>query len=116
MPKGRDILAFRVNSGLEWIVSKTTKKKPTGFEEKLAELEQIVRRLESDELPLEKALEDFEKGVALSRECRTILDQARKKIGILLKDAKGGLIEEDFDPGRDPGDDEPQKDEPDDED
>ncbi|HEX3101224.1 MAG TPA: exodeoxyribonuclease VII small subunit, partial [Pyrinomonadaceae bacterium] len=40
------------------------------FETSLAELEQIVTKLEDGDLPLEESLELFEKGIKLSRECR----------------------------------------------
>ena len=45
----------------------------------------MVKELEGGDLPLEKALEKFEKGVALSNACRKQLDEAEKKVEILLK-------------------------------
>lgn len=61
------------------------------FETSLAELEQIVGKLEGGDLPLEESLELFEKGIKLSRECRTRLTNAERRIEILMKDADGGL-------------------------
>ena len=61
------------------------------FETSLAELEQIVGKLESGDLPLEESLELFEKGIRLSRECRTRLTNAERRIEILMKDANGNL-------------------------
>ena len=61
------------------------------FEEGLAELETIVEQLENGELPLEKSLELFEKGVKLSDTCRKQLQEAESKVEILLK--KEGRIE-----------------------
>lgn len=61
------------------------------FEEGLAELETIVEQLEHGELPLEKSLELFEKGVKLSDTCRKQLQEAESKVEILLK--KEGRIE-----------------------
>ncbi len=55
------------------------------FEENLNELETVVKQLESGDLPLEKALEYFERGVTLSEACRKQLEEAEKKIEILLK-------------------------------
>lgn len=55
------------------------------FEEGLAELETIVEQLEHGELPLEKSLELFEKGVKLSDTCRKQLQEAESKVEILLK-------------------------------
>jgi exodeoxyribonuclease VII small subunit len=59
------------------------------FEVSLAELEKIVRRLEEGDLPLDESLELFEKGVRLSRECRERLNQAERRIEILLRDEDG---------------------------
>ena len=68
------------------------------FETSLAELEQIVGRLESGDLPLEESLELFEKGIKLSRECRTRLTNAERRIEILMKDANGEMAVEEFNP------------------
>ncbi|HYP27885.1 MAG TPA: exodeoxyribonuclease VII small subunit [Blastocatellia bacterium] len=62
------------------------------FESSLRELEQIVDELEAGDLPLEKSLELFEQGVRLSRECQKRLDDAERKVEILLK-GEGGSIE-----------------------
>lgn len=59
------------------------------FEASLQELEKIVRRLEDGDLPLEESLKLFEKGVRLSRECQERLNQAERRIEILLKDEDG---------------------------
>jgi exodeoxyribonuclease VII small subunit len=59
------------------------------FEASLEALEQIVRQLESGDLPLEKSLELFEQGVRLSRECQERLSQAERRIEILLRDNQG---------------------------
>jgi exodeoxyribonuclease VII small subunit len=63
--------------------------KPKSFESSLEELERIVRELEHGELPLERSLELFEQGVALSRECQERLNQAERRIEILMRDSKG---------------------------
>jgi exodeoxyribonuclease VII small subunit len=55
------------------------------FEASLAALEKIVRELERGELPLEKSLELFERGVRLSRECQERLQQAERRIEVLLQ-------------------------------
>jgi len=59
------------------------------FETSLAALEKIVRDLESGDLPLEKSLELFEAGVKLSRECQERLNQAERRIEILMRDTEG---------------------------
>ncbi|HLQ39338.1 MAG TPA: exodeoxyribonuclease VII small subunit [Tetragenococcus sp.] len=50
------------------------------FEESLDELEKIVSRLEQGDIPLEKALEAFQKGMALSKQCKDTLTQAEKTL------------------------------------
>lgn len=61
------------------------------FESSLGELERIVRKLEDGEMSLEESLKLFEDGVKLSRECQERLDQAERRIEVLLKDADGNL-------------------------
>ncbi|HEY8459396.1 MAG TPA: exodeoxyribonuclease VII small subunit [Blastocatellia bacterium] len=56
------------------------------FESSLASLERIVANLESGDLPLERALELFEEGVALARRCQTQLGDAERKVEILLRE------------------------------
>ncbi len=62
---------------------------PATFEASLAALERIVRELERGELPLEKSLELFEEGVRLSRECQERLNEAERRIEVLLQDNDG---------------------------
>lgn len=59
---------------------------PASFETALAELEQIVTRLESGDLPLEEALSEFERGVQLARQGQTKLQQAEQRVQILLSE------------------------------
>ncbi len=59
------------------------------FEAAIAELEGIVRKLEEGDLPLEKSLELYERGVQLSRFCHARLEQAERRIEIL--DERGEL-------------------------
>lgn len=70
------------------------------FEDALRELEEIVKRLESGDLPLEESLKIFEQGVTLSRYCFQKLEEAEKKVSILMKD-EGGLRREPFETGED---------------
>jgi exodeoxyribonuclease VII small subunit len=57
----------------------------SGLEKSLEELEALVARLESGDLPLEQALKEFEHGVKLTRQCQSALQQAEQKVEILLK-------------------------------
>jgi exodeoxyribonuclease VII small subunit len=59
------------------------------FEGQLASLERIVRELERGDLPLERSLELFEQGVRLSRECQERLNEAERRIEVLLRDDAG---------------------------
>jgi exodeoxyribonuclease VII small subunit len=63
-----------------------SKEKEQGFEESLTSLERIVAQLESGELPLERALELFEDGVGLARRCQAQLEDAERKVEVLLRE------------------------------
>ena len=76
----------------------SAEKDPT-FEERMASLEEAVRRLESGEEPLERSLEIYEEVVGHLKACHGILDAAEKRVKILTENATGKLVEEDFDPG-----------------
>ena len=66
------------------------------FEKALADLEQIVAKLEKGGISLNESLALFEKGVKMSRFLRGELDKAERKVEILLKDEKGKLKAGDF--------------------
>lgn len=66
------------------------------FEESLNELEEIATKLESGNLGLNEAIKEFEKGIKLSKECSDKLDEAEKKINILVQGENGELKEENF--------------------
>lgn len=55
------------------------------FETSLKELEAIVARMERGDLPLEESLGLFERGMGLTKECRTSLDQAELRVRKLLE-------------------------------
>lgn len=75
----------------------SAKIKPS-FEKAIGDLEKIVKSLESGDLPLEKALAQFEAGIQLSRYCSETLDEAEKRVTMLMADASGALTEKPFDP------------------
>lgn len=66
------------------------------FETSMAELEEIVEKLEAGEVTLDESLELFEKGIKLVKSCRNRLDEAEKKVKILTTDPDGEMTEEDF--------------------
>ena len=57
------------------------------FEETLEQLEELVSAMEEGNLSLEQSLQSFEKGVRLTRECQSALDNAEQKVQKLLDDA-----------------------------
>ena len=62
------------------------------FEDALAELEQIVQRLEKGELPLEESLAAFERGVGLVRALSERLAQVEQRVEVLLRSEAGKLF------------------------
>ncbi|MCH9691641.1 MAG: exodeoxyribonuclease VII small subunit [Gammaproteobacteria bacterium] len=74
----------------------TAKKQNPSFEQTLEELEQLVEHLEAGDLPLEKALADFERGIKLTRECQQKLASAEQKVKLLIEES-GTLEERSFD-------------------
>jgi exodeoxyribonuclease VII small subunit len=70
------------------------------FEQSMRELEALVERLEKGDLPLEEALKQFERGVALTRACQTALKAAEQKVEILMKpsNSEEEPVIEDFEP------------------
>ena len=74
-----------------------TAKKPLNLEKSLAGLESLVEELEGGELPLDKAMQKFEEGVKLTRECQAALKEAEQKVEILLQDIEGEETLQKFD-------------------
>lgn len=68
------------------------------FEKSLARLEEVVKRLESTDLPLDEAMKLFEEGVKLSRDCQKQLEEAEGRVEILLKKADGKIVATPFEP------------------
>jgi len=71
-------------------------RRPNEFEKAFQNLEKIVQRLESEELPLDESLQLFEEGIKLSRFCHQRLEEVEKKIELILADAKGQPVTEPF--------------------
>lgn len=59
------------------------------FEEAMARLEIIVSELEKGELPLDESVKIFEEGIRLSKTCLKMLDDAERKVEILVQDKNG---------------------------
>jgi len=63
--------------------------KKKSFEEALTKLEQITKELEEGDLSLEESLKYFDEGVKLAEQCNSKLNDAQKKVEILLKKNDG---------------------------
>ena len=64
------------------------------FETGLERLQEIVERLEKQDLPLEQAVSLFEEGMKLSNHCAKLLQKAEERIKVLIKDQESGQIVE----------------------
>ena len=69
--------------------------KKVDFEKSMEELENIVTNLEKGDLNLDESVEEFEKGMKISKECNKTLEEAEKKITILVNQ-EGEIKEENF--------------------
>ena len=68
------------------------------FEDALNKLEKVVSKLEEGDIPLEDSLKLFEEGIRLSRFCNLKLDEAEKRVEILVKGKEGNLRPQPFEP------------------
>jgi exodeoxyribonuclease VII small subunit len=67
------------------------------FEASLDELEKVVKELEAGDLPLERSLELFERGMSLSEACRKQLEEAETRVEMLVR-KEGKIAAEPFRP------------------
>ncbi len=67
------------------MAQKKEQEQTPGFEQSLAELEQLVNDLESGELSLEESMQAFEKGVNLTRRAQLTLAEAEQKVQLLME-------------------------------
>lgn len=66
------------------------------FEQGIQKLEHIISELEKNNVPLDQALELFNEGISLVKNCNSLLDSAEEKVKILLEDNEGGFITEKY--------------------
>ena len=66
------------------------------FEKAYEQLEKIIAALEDGSISLDESLEYYEKGVKALKTCHKVLDEAEKKIEILIRDSAGELKPEPF--------------------
>lgn len=69
------------------------------FEDALEQLEELVREMESEQIPLEALIRKYEEGARLYRTCEQRLDEARGRIEILRKKRSGETVLEPFGDG-----------------
>lgn len=62
------------------------------FEEAIEKLESIIERMESEQIPLQELLKDYEEGTKLLKLCRTRIDGARQKIDKINKELTNGSV------------------------
>lgn len=60
--------------------------KKINFEKSMERLEEIANELENDDLTLDESVKKFEEGMKISKDCKKLLDEAEKKITILIGD------------------------------
>lgn len=68
--------------------------KEASFEETIKQLEAIVTQLENGDLPLDEALNEFEKGIKLARSGQKQLNEAEQRIQILLSENSDAQLSE----------------------
>ena len=64
------------------------------FEDALAELEQIVRRLEGGQVKLDEAIRSYERGAQLKRHCENKLNEAQQRVDRIVLDPEGAVTAE----------------------
>lgn len=74
----------------------STENKELNFEETMQELEKIVQELEKGELNLDDSINKFEEGMKLSKNVSKYLEEAEKKITVLINSKDGEITEEEF--------------------
>ncbi|MEM7601169.1 MAG: exodeoxyribonuclease VII small subunit [Verrucomicrobiota bacterium] len=82
--------------------SEDQSKDAPAFEDALSQLEELVREMESDQMPLEELIQNFEEGTRLFKVCEKRLDEAQGRIEIIRKNRNGQDVVESFgDPNND---------------
>lgn len=74
------------------------------FEQAMARLEAIVGELEKGDLPLDESLKIFEEGIRLSKNCLKVLEEAERKVEVLVQDRNGKKELRAFTPDEERGD------------
>ena len=73
-----------------------TRKKSIDFEASLQQLEAIVEMLEEGNMGLEESLKSFEKGIKITRDCQTALQNAEQRVRLLTSNSNGDITSKTF--------------------
>jgi len=87
------------------LAKKTPPAAPADFEQALGELETLVERMEQGELSLEASLAEFERGIALARQCQQSLQAAEQKVRMLTGEGEEVPLDAEQDSTPENGDD-----------
>lgn len=71
-------------------------KKEMNFEESMKKLEEIATQLEKGDLNLDQSVEKFEEGIEISKKCNKFLEEAEKRITLLIQEDDGEIKEQNF--------------------
>ena len=72
------------------------KENKKNFEDSINELEEIVTQLEKGDLNLDQSVEKFEEGIEISKKCNKFLEEAEKRITLLIQEDDGEIKEQNF--------------------
>lgn len=75
-------------------MAKSTQNKTPDFETALADLTKLVDTMEHEQLPLDTALKEFERGIGLIRHCQSKLKEAEQRVQILMQTDSGETLED----------------------
>lgn len=75
---------------------KGVKMKKINFEEAIEKLDLAVRRLESEDMPLDEAIDSFEEAIKLVKLCNEKLENAQQRVRILTESVDGTVTDEPF--------------------
>ena len=91
---------YKIDDLNKSVSSKKNAENDLKFEEAIKQLEEIANELEKGDLDLDSSVSKFEEGMKISKKCNSLLEDAEKRITILLND-NGNIKEEDFKPEED---------------
>ena len=67
------------------------------FEEAMQRLEEVIRKLEAGNMPINEAVSEFEEAISLVKLCNDVLSKAEQKVKLLVGDKDGSIFDVPFD-------------------